>query len=450
MGAVWRAHQIALDVPCALKFILGEAAASADIRSRFEREAKAAALLRSPNVVQILDHGVCDETPYIAMELLEGEDLAGHLARLGRVEPRRVASIIAQVARALTRAHAAGLVHRDMKPANIFLARDGEDEIVKVLDFGVAKQTVGAIDGNTKTGSLLGTPYYMSPEQARGTKTVDHRSDLWSLGVVVYQCITGQLPFQSDAFGDLLIQLLFNPLPVPSHVAPVPEGFDAWWARAAARGPAARFQSAKELADALSLVTEETAGSVTSSARTMLLTPPAARPFTRTIPVPSSHDTAPTAVLPGAPAGGGLGASSASPAVSGLAVSAPGSIASLPRRRRTGLLVAAALVLAGIAGGAALLSTRGGKDTAAPGAGTSAQAPDRVQPPFDTAKAPAPGDTRPLPAATAEGGAPSHAPSAAPASPVPAASPGGAGRPLAPRPKRPQVKLPDPSLDDGI
>ena len=257
MGSVWVADNIALDAPCAVKFIHGEAAQSPELRARFEREAKAAAQLRSPNVVQILDHGIFDDTPYMAMELLEGEDLSHRLKRMRQLHPREIASIVAQTGRALSKAHAAGLVHRDLKPGNIFLVRDDDREIVKVLDFGVAKVTTSGIDtgldNNTKTGAVLGTPFYMSPEQGRGIRAVDHRADLWSLAVVTYQCLTGRLPFQSDGLGDLLIKIMMEPLPVPSQVANVPPGFDAWWMRAAAREPNDRFQSAREMSDALTI-----------------------------------------------------------------------------------------------------------------------------------------------------------------------------------------------------
>src|SRR6185369_7443591 len=136
---------------------------------------------------------------------LEGEDLSRRLRRQGVLSPRDAAAIAGQVGRALSKAHGARLVHRDLKPANIFLARDDDREIAKVLDFGVAKNNVpGLSDSNTKTGALMGTPFYMSPEQIRGTRAVDHRSDLWSLAVVVFQCLTGELPFQSTALGDLM------------------------------------------------------------------------------------------------------------------------------------------------------------------------------------------------------------------------------------------------------
>jgi serine/threonine-protein kinase len=179
------------------------------------------------------------------------------LKRVGVLDARQTASIVVQVARALGRAHTASLVHRDLKPANIFLCREDDREIVKVLDFGVAKRVGSGLDsapdGRTETGALMGTPFYMSPEQAQGTRAIDHRSDLWALAVIAFRCLTGKLPFRSDALGDLLVQIIVAPIPVPSQVAAVPPGFDSWWARAASRDPAHRFQSAKELGSSLQM-----------------------------------------------------------------------------------------------------------------------------------------------------------------------------------------------------
>jgi serine/threonine-protein kinase len=256
MGSVWLARHLGLDIPCAVKFIEGEYAVLPEAQARFVREAKAAAQLRSPHVVQILDHGVWDGTPYMAMELLEGEDLGKRLTRIGRMSAQDVCVIVTQVSRALTKAHGAGIVHRDLKPDNIFLVHDDDREIAKVLDFGIAKSNTGGIDGsNTKTGAMLGTPYYMSPEQAQGVKAVDQRSDLWSLAVIVFQALTGKLPFESEALGDLLVKIIVQPIPVPSQMAPdLPAALDRWWVKAASRDPSQRYQSAKELSDALSLV----------------------------------------------------------------------------------------------------------------------------------------------------------------------------------------------------
>jgi serine/threonine-protein kinase len=255
MGSVWLAWDTSLDTPCAIKFILDTAAESEEMRSRFEREAKSAAQLHSPNVVQVLDHDICEGTPYIAMEFLDGEDLGQRLKRVGRLSPHQTVAILSQVAKALTKANAAGLVHRDLKPANIFLVPDEDQVLAKVLDFGVAKSNMPVLgDASTRTGVILGTPFYMSPEQARGFKTIDHRSDLWALAVIAFQCVTGRLPFFSESLGDLLFQIGTDPLPIPSTLAPdLPPAFDAWWLRAAMRDPAQRFQTARELVDALTL-----------------------------------------------------------------------------------------------------------------------------------------------------------------------------------------------------
>ena len=258
MGSVWQAQQIGLERTCAVKFIEGELANVAEAHGRFQREAQAAANLRSQHVVQIYDHGVWQGKPYIAMELLQGRDLGRRLAlsETGRIALDEIHDIMQQVCKALTKAHQAGLVHRDLKPDNIFLCEDEDGSgkhLVKILDFGVAKATGQAIDGsNTKTGAMLGTPYYMSPEQAQGIKTVDARSDLWSLAVIVFQCITGRLPFESEALGDLLVKIIVNPVPLMSQMVPdVPRELDEWWKVAAERSPEKRFQTAKQFAEEL-------------------------------------------------------------------------------------------------------------------------------------------------------------------------------------------------------
>jgi serine/threonine-protein kinase len=253
MGSVWLADHLTLQLRCAVKFMTGETQRDPNFRTRFEFEARAIAQLQSPHVVRILDYAVADDVPFIAMEFLQGEDLCARLSTAGRLDPATTYRIVSQVARGLAKAHLAGLVHRDIKPENIFLAQEDDEEVVKLLDFGVAKSAAFALQGTgTQAGSLVGTPAYMSPEQARGTREVDHRSDLWSLAVIAYQCLTGKLPFESPTLGDLFGQIMYEAMPVPSKVAPwLTPQFDAWWARAASRNADDRFASARELADSL-------------------------------------------------------------------------------------------------------------------------------------------------------------------------------------------------------
>jgi len=256
MGAVWAAFDASLRRRVALKLMSPDHLASPSARSRFEREAMAIAQLQSPHVVQVYDYGIDGDAPFIVMELLDGEDLQCRISRLGKIPLPALAGLIAQAAKALTAAHASGIVHRDIKPANIFLARADHDEVVKVLDFGVAA-LVSGLSGTdmavTRAGGVVGTPHYMSPEQVRGSRGVDFRSDLWSLAVVAYRALTGRLPFEAEAFGELLIQICTDPVPAPSRLLPElgPE-VDRFFERALARDPARRYASARELSAAFS------------------------------------------------------------------------------------------------------------------------------------------------------------------------------------------------------
>jgi serine/threonine-protein kinase len=270
MGCVWRAEHRTLRTPVAVKLLTPTAHDRDEVLARFSREAQAAASLRGANVVHILDHGVDNGVPYIAMELLEGETLGARLNKVGKLRPLDAAAVFTGVVRAMARAHRVGIVHRDLKPDNIFLARDEESglEVVKVLDFGIAKVVASEAsiqagegssptvpsDASTRTGVVMGTPFYMSPEQARGRKDLDERADLWSVAVMAFECLTGRRPFHASMLADLLVQICADPIPVPSTVGPVPSGFDAWFERATRRDPAARFQNVRELATGLSAV----------------------------------------------------------------------------------------------------------------------------------------------------------------------------------------------------
>ena len=292
-ASVWIGEHLALTTQVAVKLIDPELAKRPDARERFKREATAAAQLRSPHVVQILDHGIDGDQPFIVMELLEGEDLFQRLEKRHHLSIKDTSKIITQIARALTRAHAAGIVHRDLKPENIFLTHNDDDEIVKVLDFGVAKVRDAAKVTMQKTGvgTLIGTPHYMSPEQVKGIGEVDYRTDLWALGVLAYQCVTGELPFDSEGVGDLLIKITIGDIPVPSKVLTgVPPAFDAWFARICDRDPARRFASARAAAEALAriagLVTG--AGGPTAVPRPGASVPPPADPSKRASEAPAA------------------------------------------------------------------------------------------------------------------------------------------------------------------
>jgi eukaryotic-like serine/threonine-protein kinase len=273
MGSVWEGRHTSLGTRVAIKFIDPEYAESKEACARFVTEARAAATIQSKHAIQIFDHGVTDGgRPYMVMELLVGEPLDKRIERLGTLPLRETARIIGHVCRALQRAHDAGIIHRDLKPENIFLVRtpDDDDEIAKVLDFGIAKIKAPpgeeGLSSSTKTGAVLGTPYYMSPEQARGLRNIDHRSDLWSLGVIAHKCVTGVLPFEGESVGDLLVKICTSPVPTPSVTLPgLPASFDAWFLRALEREPSQRYARASELADALAFAAGlSTRGAATS------------------------------------------------------------------------------------------------------------------------------------------------------------------------------------------
>jgi serine/threonine-protein kinase len=193
-------------------------------------------------------------SPYLVMELLRGEAMAAYLGRAGRAMPDETAAILFQVAGALERMHALGIVHRDLKPDNLFLV-DGPQLSTKIVDFGVARvgdqALLTTLTPGTCAGDLVGTPNYMSPEQLRDPQSLDHRSDVWALGVIAFECLLGRVPFRAQHLAGMIVSICSRPAPVPSLLGPVPYGFDAWFARACAKEPERRFQSAVQAATAL-------------------------------------------------------------------------------------------------------------------------------------------------------------------------------------------------------
>jgi len=258
MGTVWSAVHLTLGQRVAIKFIAVEHAQAPEARQRFSTEAKAAARLRSRYVVQVYDDGETKEgTPYVVLEYLDGETLEQRLERERDLPLNDAVRIMRHVARALSRAHASGIVHRDLKPGNVFLTRSEDDEagwVAKVLDFGIAKLEEQGVTSTTKAGALLGTPLFMSPEQIRGANSVDSRSDLYSLGMVFYNMLTGSYAFNGHALADVLVAICTQPLPDLRTAAPwVPASVADWFQRACARDLQARFQSADEMIEAMDL-----------------------------------------------------------------------------------------------------------------------------------------------------------------------------------------------------
>ncbi|WP_437332125.1 serine/threonine protein kinase [Sorangium sp. So ce394] len=230
MGAVYEAEHAETGEHVALKCMDGSLLVPGKSSvERFHREAKAMGAMDTEHIVRVLDSGTDPETkaPYLVMDLLEGEDLQQLLDRIGCLEPDTALRIAAQVCLGLQKAHEAGVVHRDIKPANLFLARHREGEIiVRILDFGIAKikrepHQVGPTTGLTRTGGILGSPLYMSPEQARGISDIDYRTDIWSLGMVLYRALAGKLPYEHiGGFGDLIIAICSQPPPSIQALAP--------------------------------------------------------------------------------------------------------------------------------------------------------------------------------------------------------------------------------------
>ena len=258
MGIVYLAEHPEIGRKVAIKVLHADFARDQQVMGRFLNEARAANAIRHPNIIEILDSGVlADRTPFLVMELLEGESLAARIKRLGRLPINDACDFAYQTASALSAAHAKGIVHRDLKPDNLFVVPDPHDESrerIKVLDFGIAKlqQHSPGDSVKTRTGTLMGTPIYMSPEQCRGIRTIDHRTDVYSLGVILYEMIVGHPPFVSEGFGDLVNMHMNVAPPPPSTLRhDVPPALEAVILTMLAKSPEERFDSMLALQAAL-------------------------------------------------------------------------------------------------------------------------------------------------------------------------------------------------------
>jgi serine/threonine-protein kinase len=342
MGEVYLAQHTRIERRAAIKVLLPELSSNQEVVERFFSEARATSSIRHRGIVEVLD---CDVHPsgraYIVMELLEGESLAGRLARdpiFGR-DVDRVLAVTGAVADAVAAAHAKGIVHRDLKPDNVFLARDEGAPLgfeVKILDFGIAKLMGGgeSKDGHgsmrTRTGSLLGTPAYMSPEQCRGASLVDHRTDIYSLGCIVFEMLAGRRPFMYEGFGELIsAHLTETPPGLASLGVEVSPDVEAFTQRLLAKSPKDRFASMSEVSAAARALRHRTtavlpsAGATPSATGTAVLSPGAGLPALRTPPPGAGPSKTPSAggtmMLP---TGGAPGRAPAPPAMTTLSAHA--------------------------------------------------------------------------------------------------------------------------------
>jgi eukaryotic-like serine/threonine-protein kinase len=281
MGAVYEARNTATRKRCALKLLLAsEIDADSPAVRRFLQESRSSSAVESDHIVQVFDAGLDEESgaPYLVMELLRGEDLRALSTRLQVLPPELVSRLAAQAATGLAKAHAAGVVHRDVKPANLFLTeRDNGEHLLKVVDFGIAKVKSHAgldtHDSLTQGGHVLGTPAYMSPEQARGEAEARADADVWSLGIVMYELLTGRLPYSRTApLATLMAAIVTEPMPDLQQIAPwVPRPLAQIVQKATARDRRERYRDGSELRDALL----EACRHDTRIARSMLRTLPA-------------------------------------------------------------------------------------------------------------------------------------------------------------------------------
>jgi predicted Ser/Thr protein kinase len=259
IGAVWQATNTATRSSVALKFLKADDGLEVT-RRRLMREARTAAAVQHANVRSVFDVIELDDgSPVLVMEYLDGEALSDRLKRSGKLSVQEAATVLAQVASGVGAAHAAGIVHRDLKPQNIFLVR-GSLEAVKVVDFGIAKwrsrEPEAADTMQTASGAILGTPYYMSPEQVFGERTIDHRTDVWSLGLVLYECLTGTLPTRAENVGQVMKIIVSKPLPaIDTLETDLPADLAELVTRMLSRAPDKRPASLDEVLDRLEAYT---------------------------------------------------------------------------------------------------------------------------------------------------------------------------------------------------
>src|SRR5688572_1698137 len=255
MGAVYEGHNTRIERRVAIKVLHGNVAQNQDAVRRFEREAQAAGRIGSKHIVEVLDLGdLPGGDRYMVMEFLDGQDLTKRIRSQTKLKPEQVYPIAVQLLEGLGAAHEAGIIHRDLKPDNVYLIPQGTDgDFVKILDFGISKfSSAGGELSMTQTGAVMGTPYYMSPEQAKGVRELDPRTDIYSAAVILYEALSGRVPHTAQTFNELILKIVLedpNPLDPPQTEAE--SAFHDLVKKGMARKPDERFQSAREFTEAL-------------------------------------------------------------------------------------------------------------------------------------------------------------------------------------------------------
>jgi serine/threonine protein kinase len=404
MGAVYVVEHVITRHERALKLLHPDMAAVPEVVDRFLREASAAGHIGSEHIVETFDAGTLENgAPYLVMELLRGETLSERLAR-AEIPLAELVPILEQACSGIQAAHDAGIVHRDLKPDNLFVTERQGRPFVKILDFGISKfdpSRSGELSV-TREGAALGTPYYMSPEQILGSRAVDHRTDVYALGVVLYECLTRRKPFEAETLPMLTVLIHEGRYtPIRAFRPELPAGFDQVAERAMQRQPEQRFQSMRELAAALGAVQGRTSSNLALE-QTTLSQPPAAEG--------AADAPSPLAGESSVHAESALRDPKLGTSALGVSIRPP-----VPERKAArGLLVAGVALVAVVGAGVAALSLVKGNDEAAASADTVAPEAPRVEQTAAAAPSPPPALPPITAAPTTAAAAPSAAPSARP------------------------------------